>query len=65
MITFDRTSRSVVWRCTQCGTGDVCASMVSADAEAMRHVQRAHPEPSHEHMQAITASRKRRERNTP
>lgn len=65
MIWFDRTQRSVVVGCYQCGRREVFASMAAADAWATDHVYRAHPGPSPEHERAITASRKRRQRNTP
>lgn len=65
MMFFDRTQRSVVAGCHQCGCREVFGSMAAADAWAMDHVNRAHPGPSIEHQRALTASRKRRERDTP
>lgn len=62
MIWFDRTQRSVVVGCYQCGRREVFASRGAADAWATDHVYRAHPEPTHEHHQAITAGRVRNHR---
>lgn len=62
---FDRTDRSVVVGCRQCGTRRLFNDRREADAWALEHVQRAHPGPSPEHMRAITASRVRRHRDTP
>lgn len=66
MIWFDRTQRSIVAGCAQCGAREVCLDQPQADRWALDHVYRAHPAPSHEHMQAITAGRVRRyRRDTP
>jgi hypothetical protein len=65
MIWFDRTQKSVVAGCTPCGRREVFTSQRAADAWALDHVYRAHPEPSHEHMKTITASRVRKHRDTP
>lgn len=62
MIWFDRTQRSVVVGCRQCGRREVTTSQAAADAWALDHVNRAHPGPSPEHERAITASRVRRHR---
>lgn len=68
MIWFDRTQRSVVAGCTPCGRREVFTSQAAADAWALDHVYRAHPNPDLERLErqrAITASRVRRHRDTP
>lgn len=77
MIFFDRTQRSVVVGCRQCGVREVVTAQAAADSWATMHVYRAHPGPTDAEMQAITASdpgeraralaaaRKRKQRNTP
>lgn len=65
MIWFDRTQRSVVVGCVQCGAREVFSSQAIADRWAMDHVYRAHPGPTPEQQRAITANRKRRQRDTP
>lgn len=62
MISFDRTQRSVVACCVQCGRREIFTHQAAADAWAMDHIYRAHPGPSVEHERAITASRQRRHR---
>lgn len=62
MMWFDRTQRSVVAGCRQCGSREVFTGQAAADAWAMDHVYRAHPAPTLEHERAITASRVRRHR---
>lgn len=64
MIWFDRTKTTVIVGCRQCGTRRLTNSQAEADAWATDHVYRAHPEPSADHMRAITASRVRRHRDT-
>lgn len=61
MIRFDRTQRSIVAVCG-CGARGVFLDQAEADRWALAHVYKAHPEPSHEHMKAITAGRVRRHR---
>lgn len=65
MFRFDRTQRSVVVICA-CGARRVFNDQTEADRWSLDHVYVAHPEPSHEHMAAITANRVRRfRRDTP
>lgn len=64
MIRFDRTQRSIVAVCG-CGARDVFTNQAAADAWALAHIYTAHPEPTAEHMRAITAGRVRRHRATP
>lgn len=61
MIRFERTQRTVLGMCV-CGARDIFTHQAAADAWALEHIYRAHPEPSHEHHQAITAGRVRRHR---
>ncbi|MFT4299325.1 MAG: hypothetical protein QM597_06805 [Aeromicrobium sp.] len=62
MIWYDRTAHSVVAGCRPCGARRLFNDQSEADAWAMAHIYRAHPEPSPEHMRAITAARVRRHR---
>ena len=68
MFRFDRTSRSIVVICTQCGTRDIATTQSAADRWALDHVNRAHPGPSWAEERRITANaaaRQRRHRDTP
>lgn len=62
MIWFDRTQRSVVVGCRQCGVREVTTTRAAADTWARDHVDRAHPGPSPEQERALTAARVRRHR---
>lgn len=62
MIWFDRTSRSVVVGCRQCGTRRLFNHQGEADGWVVDHLNRAHPGPSPEQERAITAARQRRAR---
>lgn len=62
MIWFDRTQRTVLVGCRQCGTRRLFGTQAQADDWAHAHILRAHPGPSPEQMRAITASRVRRHR---
>lgn len=66
MIRLDRGDRSIVGVCV-CGARDVFLTARAADAWALEHVYRAHPKGAGDvsdadRNRAITASRKRRER---
>lgn len=62
MIWFDRTQRSVVVGCHQCGCREVCTTQSAADTWALDHIHRAHPGPSPEQERSLTASRVRAHR---
>lgn len=62
MIAYDRTTRSVVAICTACGARDVFNDQREADAWAVRHVDRAHPAPTRQHVNALSAAATRARR---
>lgn len=63
MIRFDRTSRSVVAVCTVCGARDVFTAQGPADAWALDHLGRIHPDRTPARDRSLSAARSRRHRD--
>lgn len=63
MIWFDRTQRTVLVGCRQCGTRRLFGTQPQADTWAHDHVMRSHRGPSPAEERAIAASQKRRQRH--
>lgn len=62
MITFDRSDRSVVAVCDECGARDVFASPAAADRWAADHAGSACAAPSGARTRFLTAARVRKHR---
>lgn len=63
MITHDRTPRSIVTVCRECGAREVHITPGDARAWDIDHLTRVHPEATAERTRSITASRVARYRS--
>lgn len=63
MITFDRSARSVVAVCAECGTRDIFATVTAADRWAVDHVMTC-GDPSEARTTFLASARQRRSRAT-